>query len=370
MNKKIIINLIVRTVMIGLAYLLLVSLKSYNNVRIYDGFTIERITIILYILVLVPIAYPKYYWTPMILPVVLLLFIPATKPLYYSIILSFIGFILYYYLSKNLEISINFYYTLLYSFAILLIIGFFLSLGYFTGHVSRIVSSHYTTLTGEAQAVIALFRRTIAYRLIIIALITVFIYKSIASIIELIIAWKSGAMMKRTLYSSLLESERRTLVSFEGTQYPVLDWGASLLLTLLIAPVIYPVGLKTIELILEILNVNAGPYTSLLASLLTTLALWPVMKLLVQALTKPERLESIIKPRPEKLLVGSLVFLVAILLLLDITGINPIDFFVSTIKGNPPSEDPITRLLQQPSTEYYRSLARILDLLVQLFWGG
>ncbi len=333
--------------------------------------TAIRILLVISLITFIPVLKPKYYYTPLIPPLIILLFKPMLIQLIYAFLESLTAFYLNIILKKQyLRSSIQYNKLLLFTIFLSGIIAFTMGIGYLTGLASHRLYENIPLTGGEAETIFYFLHKTLAYRLIIVALIGVLAYKSTSTLLELLISWRSEGPLREALLDRLRDREYRILVLFEGSQYPALSWGAGLLLTLLVAPVLYPSFLKGVETMLELVGVNGGQYTPVMASLLATLLLWPVMKLLVQALNKPNTYKRLLHPRIDKLIVGASTALLVILLLLALQGYDPITYMLNVLRGRPPTNDPFTSFLQEPSEKYYRNLVKALDLLVKLFWGG
>ncbi|MEB3846360.1 MAG: hypothetical protein GSR74_00105 [Desulfurococcales archaeon] len=369
--KKRIISIILRFLQVGVAYVLFTEVARSMTMQLLPGISIGEVLLPLYLAALVPLAYPSYYYLPVILGIVSLLITPNLRIVYNSLLLSIISFIILWANTGETGLRITSKRRLLASgIAVPVIFAALSVLGYASMLLSRKAYNANLLLQGEVKALFYLLKPTITYKLIILLLITVLLYKTASSIVELAIAWRAKGPLREALLAKQEKEEEKTLIRFEGTQYPVLDWGSGLLLTLLLAPALYPAFEALVKAILGLSHITTGSYTGVVASLIATIILWPFNKYLVQALTKPHTLAKLYKPAPEKILVASGVVIVSLLLLVDLAGYDPVALLSNVIHGELPPADPFSKLLSEPGEKYYQGLSRLLDLLVQLFWGG
>ncbi|MCE4620530.1 MAG: hypothetical protein F7C33_05845 [Desulfurococcales archaeon] len=369
--KKRIINIILRIIQIGAAYILFTEIARSMTVQLIPGLSIGEVLLPLYLVALIPLAYPRYYYLSILPGLVSILLTPNLGIIYNSLLLSIISFIVFWANIGGTSIIITRKWRFLASnLLVFLVFAILAILGYASVLLSEKAYHANPPLQGEVKAIIYLLKPTVAYKLTLLLLITVLLYKTASSIVELAIAWKAKPSLRKALLAKQIAEEEKTLIHFDGTQYPVLDWGSGLLLTLLLAPVLYPAFEALVKTGLSISHVNAGNYTGVTASLLATIILWPFNKYLIQALTKPHTLAKLYKPAPEKILVAAGVVIISLLLLVDITGYDPIALLNNVVHGELPPADPFSKLLVEPGEKYYQGLSRLLDLLVQLFWGG
>ncbi len=369
--KKKIIRIILRILQVGVAYILFTEVAHSMTVRLIPGLSLGVVLLPLYLVALAVLAYPRYYYLPILLGVVSLLVTPNLGIMYNSLLLSIISFIIIWTSTEETCLRITSNRRLLaFSLVAPVIFAALAVLGYASVLLSKKAYNASPLLQGEVRALIYLLKPTITYKLIILLLITVLLYKTASSIVELAIAWRAEGPLKEALLAKQEKEEEKTLVQFEGTQYPVLDWGSGLLLTLLLAPALYPAFEALVKTILGLSHITAGSYTGIITSLIATIILWPFNKYLVQALTKPHTLAKLYKPAPEKILVAAGVVTVSLLLLVDLAGYDPITLLGDVARGKLPPADPFSKLLVEPGEKYYQGLSHLLDLLVQLFWGG
>ena len=369
--KKRIISIILRFLQVGAAYVLFTEVVRSMTVGIVPGLSIREVLLPLYLVALVVLLYPRYYYLPVVVGVVSLLVTPNPRIVYDTLLLSIISFIILWTNIGETDLRITSRRRLLASaLAEFAIFAALAVLGYASMLLSKRAYSADLVMRGEVKALIYLLKPTITYKIIILLLVTVLLYKTASGIVELVIAWRAKGPLREALLAKQEKEEEKTLIRFEGTQYPVLDWGSGLLLTLLLAPALYPAFEAFVKAVLGLAHVTVGDYTGVAASLIATIILWPFNKYLVQALTKPHTLSKLYKPAPEKILVATGVVIVSLLLLVDLAGYDPVALLNSVIHGELPPADPFSKLLAEPGEKYYQGLSRLLDLLVQLFWGG
>ncbi len=221
---------------------------------------------------------------------------------------------------------------------------------------------------GELPTVERLLSQTLLYRVIVAGLVLGVAYKILYQTVELILAALLPQAYARAEAEATRRSEARVLVEFRGPQYPVLESAAAWLLAFLFAPIVY----DSIGRGLSALPVQVDPVYRALASTAISLAAgWAVLRIIALALTRSLNMDALARPRLGVPLVLGLLVSAGITMVYLVAGGNPLELLAEAATGRPGARDPFADLVNAaPGEDYYRSLAKLVDLLVRLFWGG
>ena len=351
------------------ASILYYSLHLYNQSRTIEiPYNLHDIIVYFSLgLSLVAILTTRLYWTPILSLFILSVFQPLTSLIPYLFPIIILAYI-YKHISKIIIKSKIRVLTGIAIFAFTYTV--FALIGYGIGYSLYKVLQYKPPLTGDAAVVVSVFSSSLAFKIFISAIFLTFIYKAASSLLEFTIALTSRGETRRALFNEILEKERTSIVEFKGSQYGALEWGMSLFLTLLIAPVVYRPVAEAMDIFMASLGVKPG-WTGLIAAFITTIIAWIPIRMIVTMLVRTMPLKAIIKPSYTGVVLGTLLTLSMFIVISLVTGYNILYMIQEAITGNPTtSTDPLSSLISNPSEEYYRNLAKILDLIVRLFWGG
>lgn len=232
----------------------------------------------------------------------------------------------------------------------------------------RIATATPPRLPGEEATVIGLLNETILYRIIVVGLVSGVVFKAIYYILSLIEAQHASPPVARALLDHEAAMEAEGILGFKGRQYPVLESTVSWLTAFLVAPYLYPGIQRTVE-------AYAGDMPRIYLVLASTGAGlvigWLVLRLILAPLIRHATLEALLNPRPAVIVFMGLLGVAGILSIVVILGGDPLAVVIQALTGSPGPGDPLASLFNlEPSEDYYRGLAEILDLIVRLFWGG
>ena len=221
---------------------------------------------------------------------------------------------------------------------------------------------------GELPTVERLLSQTLLYRVIVAGLVLGIAYKLVYQVVELVLAVILPASYARVEAAAAARVEERVLSEFRGPQYPVLESATAWLLAFLFAPIVY----DSIGRGLSALPVQLDPvYRALASTAISLVAGWAVLRIIALALTRSLNIEALARPRLGVPLVLGLLVAVGLAMVYLVAGGNPLDLLVESATGQPRGGDPLAGMVNaSPGEDYYRSLARLVDLLVRLFWGG
>lgn len=310
----------------------------------------------------------RLYWAPLLALVGAEAINPITTlPLY--ILPAPALAITYRYTSRSMRVESSFRLTAG-TTAYLLVYMLFAITGYGLGYLLYKALSIKPPLTGDADVVVSALSTTLAYRILVSAILLSFAYKALSSLADLTIAYLSRGEARRALRMVQLMKERETIVEFKGAQYGALEWGSSILLTLLVAPIIYPPVEDLVSTLSSHLSLGEG-WIAVLASLTATIIAWIPLKMLVSLMVRTLPSNRIRKPSYAGAVYGLTIALLLALAMYVAAGYDPIALLKEAVHGTPsPAQEPLSGKLANPGEDYYKNLARILDLMVQLFWGG
>ncbi len=238
------------------------------------------------------------------------------------------------------------------------------------GYVAYRAAYTIPPLSGEAYTVASVLHSTLLYRLLAAGLVLGVAFKAVYHLVELALAASYSPGMARAAVGFELEQDERGLLGFRGRQYPTLESTLSWLLAVLAAPTVYDTVNAALTRALG--GVLEPLYTAMAATVLSILAWWIVLRGLTAALVRPPGVEALLEPRLRVPLLLGLIASTGILAVVLAAGGDPLAVLRAAATGEPqPAPDPLEGVLAEaPGEDYYRSLARLLDLIVRLFWGG
>lgn len=308
----------------------------------------------------------RLYWTTVLSLLILFIFNPVTGLIPFMFPIIVIAYIHRYstditVTSKGKVVAGAVISTLIYaSFALT---------GYVAGIILYKALLYKPPLTGDAAVVVSVFSTTLAFKILVSSILLAFLFKALSSLLGFMIALTSRGEVRLALYNEIVEREGERLLEFKGTQYGSLEWGMSLLLTLLIAPLVYRPITSGMSILMSSLGFKPG-VISLIGAIVTTIIAWIPVKTIVVALVRTIPLKSILKPSYSGAIIGVVMATTLFLAISLATGYDIILLLRESVTGRPlPQPDPLNNLLTTPGADYYRKLARILDLIVRLFWG-
>ena len=232
----------------------------------------------------------------------------------------------------------------------------------------RIATATPPRLPGEEATVIGLLSTTLLYRIIVVGLVAGVAFKAVYHVLSLVEARYSSGPAARALLDLEAGMEAENLLGFKGRQYSVLESTVSWLTAFLVAPYIYP-GIQGLA---ESYTGSVPRIYLVLASTAAGLVVgWLVLRLILAPLVRHASVEALLNPRPAVIVFTGLLGVAGLLSLVILLGGDPVAVVVQALTGSPGPGDPLAEVVgPEPSEEYYRGLAEILDLIVRLFWGG
>lgn len=223
----------------------------------------------------------------------------------------------------------------------------------------------------DAYAIATLLKSTILYRIIIITMLSALAYRIARSATDLIVALRARGETAKAFLNLEYERIEKQLLRFEGPQYAALEWGLSLLMTMLAAPLVYSLVTALIQDVVDRLGVYPGTWMPAAAALASTTIAWIPLKLVASALTRTVPNSRLVSEKPGRRIASIIILSLIIVIPLFLALQAPRNLIVEAITGKPSNiPDPLADKIREPSTGYYRNLAKLVDLIVKLFWGG
>ncbi|MCE4600349.1 MAG: hypothetical protein F7C38_02115 [Desulfurococcales archaeon] len=255
--------------------------------------------------------------------------------------------------------------------ALVVLYGSFVLTGYGAGRLLREAMSWTPPFKWDAYAIATLLKSTLLYRVMIVTILAALLYRIARSATDLIVAMKARGEAAKALLNIEYAGMEKQLARFEGPQYPALEWGLSLLMTMLAAPLVYSLVTAFIQGIVDRLGVHAGTWMPVAAAIASTIISWIPLKLIASTLTRTVPSSQLLSEKPGRKLASIIILSLIIIIPLFLVLQAPKDLIVEAITGKPSSlQDPLAGKINEPSTSYYRNLAKLVDLIVKLFWGG